>query len=108
MTYCRNCGAQINDNAAVCLKCGVALQQTAAGAGEKSKMAAGLLGILVGGFGAHNFYLGFKQKAIIQLVLGLLVVTAPISAVWGLVEGVMILTGSEAFTRDANGNLLKD
>ena len=35
----------------------------------KSKTTAGLLGIFLGIFGVHNFYLGFKKKAIIQLVI---------------------------------------
>ena len=26
--YCRNCGEQMNDNQAICLKCGVAVHQT--------------------------------------------------------------------------------
>lgn len=34
----------------------------------KSKMAAGLLGIFLGSFGVHNFYLGYTTKAVIQLV----------------------------------------
>lgn len=38
----------------------------------KSKMAAGLLGIFLGAFGVHNFYLGYTTKAVIQLCLTLL------------------------------------
>ena len=30
----------------------------------KSKMAAGLLGIFLGGLGIHNFYLGYTGKAL--------------------------------------------
>ena len=36
---------------------------------KKSKIGAGLLGIFLGGFGVHNFYLGYKDKAIAQLFL---------------------------------------
>ena len=74
----------------------------------KSKMAAGLLGILLGGFGVHNFYLGYTGKAIAQLLISLLScgILAFISGIWGLVEGIMILTGS--INTDANGNPLKD
>ena len=63
----------------------------------KSKMAAGLLGIFLGALGIHNFYMGYKGKAIIQLLLGtvgIIVLIGPIiSGIWGLVEGIMILTG---------------
>lgn len=78
----------------------------------KSKMAAGLLGIFLGSLGIHNFYLGYTTKAVIQLLVTLIggVFTCGIASiaiyVWGLVEGIMILTGS--INTDANGNPLKD
>ncbi|HOL73923.1 MAG TPA: NINE protein [Bryobacteraceae bacterium] len=77
----------------------------------KSKLVAGLLGILVGAFGVHRFYLGYTTIAIIQLVLGLLgIVTCGIttiaSGIWGLIEGILILTGS--INRDAKGVPLAD
>lgn len=74
----------------------------------KSKMAAGLLGIFLGSFGVHNFYLGYTGKAIAQLLISLLScgTLAFVSYVWGLIEGIMILTGS--INTDANGNPLKD
>ena len=74
----------------------------------KSKMAAGLLGILLGTFGVHNFYLGYTGKALAQLLITLLSCgsLAVVSSIWGLIEGIMILTGS--INTDANGNPLKD
>jgi TM2 domain-containing membrane protein YozV len=71
---------------------------------DKSKIAAGLLGIFLGGLGVHNFYLGYTQKGIIQLVLG--ICTCGLSGIWGLIEGIMILTGS--INTDAQGRPLKD
>ena len=104
--FCPNCGQQVTPGAAVCLHCGVALgvapnQGYGAPAmpGAKSKMAAGLLGIFLGGLGIHNFYLGYTTKAVIQLVVSLVggVITLGLAAlameIWGLVEGIMILTG---------------
>jgi TM2 domain-containing membrane protein YozV len=70
---------------------------------QKEKMVAGLLGILIGGFGVHNFYLGYTTKGIIQIVVT--IVTCGIGAIWGLIEGIMILTGS--INTDANGVPLK-
>jgi TM2 domain-containing membrane protein YozV len=84
----------------------------------KSKLAAGLLGIFLGGLGIHRFYLGYTNIGIAQLatdVIGwvLLPFTCGISMVliigahvWGLVDGVMILTGS--INRDAQGKPLRD
>lgn len=70
----------------------------------KTKMAAGLLGIFLGAWGVHNFYLGFTKKAIIQIVVT--VVTCGIGGLWGFVEGILILCGSENFSKDAAGNPL--
>ena len=76
----------------------------------KSKIVAGILGILLGSLGIHNFYLGFTKKAVIQLILTLLVFTSFISAIWGLVEGILILVSKpgEQWHRDASGAELQD
>ena len=68
----------------------------------KSKLVAGLLGIFLGGIGVHNFYLGFSGKAVIQIIVTL--VTCGIGSIWGLIEGILILTGS--INTDADGRLL--
>ena len=66
--YCHNCGKPLAPDATVCLNCGVANKQAPA-ADAKSKLVAGLLGIFLGSFGVHNFYLGYTGKAVTQLVL---------------------------------------
>ena len=75
---------------------------------QKSKIAAGLLGIFLGSFGVHNFYLGFMGKAFAQLAITVLScgMLAVVSSIWGLIEGILILTGSTAV--DARGIPLKD
>ncbi|MGI6269864.1 MAG: NINE protein [Candidatus Howiella sp.] len=140
--YCKNCGNQMDDVAAVCVKCGAAKGSgtnfcancgqpenpgaafcvncgapssvgtpVPAGA-QKSKLAAGLLGIFLGSLGIHNFYLGYQKKALIQLLVSLIggILTCGVAAVameiWGLVERIQILTGS--INVDANGVPLKD
>lgn len=64
--------------------------------GMKSKWAAGLFGIFLGSLGVHNFYLGRTGKAVTQLLLtvvGWIFVIGPVvAAVWGLIEGILILT----------------
>ena len=74
----------------------------------KSKIVAGILGILLGSLGIHNFYLGYNGKAIAQLLISVLSlgILSGISGIWGLIEGILILTGS--INTDANGNPLKD
>lgn len=60
---------------------------------QKSKLVAGLLGIFLGALGVHNFYLGNTGKAVAQLLMSLLSLgfLAGISAIWGLIEGIVIL-----------------
>jgi len=98
VSFCPNCAAPTAPGAAVCVNCGVALTQPVVGT-QKSKMVAGLLGIFLGSFGVHNFYLGFTKKGILQIVLT--VVTCGIAGIWGFVEGILILTGS--INKDSNG-----
>ena len=75
---------------------------------QKSKLVAGLLGIFLGAFGVHNFYLGFNNKAVAQLLITILScgLLSVVSGIWGLVEGILILTGEK--NTDAQGNPLKN
>ena len=103
--FCPNCGATTVPGAAVCTQCGVALTQAATNlADQKSKLTAGLLGIFLGGLGIHNFYLGYTGKAIAQIVLSLC--GFGIGGIWGFIEGILILTGS--INKDGKGNPLRD
>lgn len=103
VNFCPNCGAQTAPGAAVCTQCGVALAQPIPAGEQKSKLTAGLLGILLGGLGIHNFYLGYTGKGIAQIALSF---CFGIGYIWGLIEGIMILTGS--IKVDAKGIPLKD
>lgn len=74
----------------------------------KSKVAAGVLAILLGALGIHNFYLGQTGKGVAQLLITVLScgMLAVVSSIWGLVEGVLILTavpGSQPWGVDADG-----
>ena len=106
---CPECNSDIEKSANTCPNCGFTLKKNnTVNTTNKSKIAAGLLGILLGCFGAHNFYLGYTGKAVAQLLITLLscFVLSGISAIWGLIEGIMILTGS--INTDAEGNVLVD
>ncbi|MCL1665629.1 hypothetical protein BAS09_03115 [Elizabethkingia ursingii] len=60
---------------------------------SEKKVAAGVLGILLGGFGVHKFYLGYTKAGVIQLIATF--VTCGIASVIGLVEGIIYLTKSD-------------
>ena len=65
----------------------------------KSKVAAGLLAIFLGGLGIHKFYLGYTTQGIILLlvtILGALLLVGPlITGVISLIEGIIYLTKSD-------------
>ncbi len=114
--FCPNCGQPVQPNSAVCLNCGVAIGPSAPAGAQKSKLAAGLFGIFLGAFGVHNFYMGYTTKAVVQLcctIAGILLSCIGIGVlvvlgieIWGLVEGIMVLTGH--ISTDAKGVPLKD
>ena len=120
--FCSSCGSSLSTDTKFCPSCGAPVGQgntevpTSAApqmnsnvnnsyvAGGKSKMVAGLLGIFLGAWGIHNFYLGYSGKAILQIVLT--IVTCGIAGIWGFIEGILILCGN--INTDADGNALVD
>ena len=87
--HCYNCGVEINSNQAMCVKCGVSLST---GLNGKKKSTAGILGILLGGIGAHKFYIGSWGWGLIYLLF----VWTYVPAIIGLIEGIIYLTMDEA------------
>ena len=109
-TFCPSCGNEMAPGVTVCDKCGYQApsgftntQQESAYPNQKSKLAAGLLGILLGALGIHNFYLGYTGKGVAQILLTVFVCGT--GAIWGLIEGIMIFVGS--IDKDAQGIPLK-
>jgi TM2 domain-containing membrane protein YozV len=70
---------------------------------DKSKVVAGVLQIVLGGFGVGRFYTGHHGMAVLQLVVTL--VTCGLGSIWGVVDGIMILVNNT--TTDAQGRLLR-
>lgn len=66
---------------------------------DKSKLAAGLLQLFAGGFGAGRFYLGHNGIAIAQLF------TCGGLGIWALIDAILILMGN---VRDVHGRPLRD
>ena len=74
--------------------------------GANKKMAAGICGILLGGFGVHKFILGYNTEGVIMLaawVVGMFLTCGIASiavGIVGLIEGIIYLTKSdEEFVR---------
>lgn len=95
--YCRDCGSAIASRAEICPKCGV--RQTTPVASGRSRVAAALFGIFLGGLGIHKFYLGQTGLGIVYLLLCWTFIPALI----GFIEGIIYLTMSdEAFSAKYN------
>jgi TM2 domain-containing membrane protein YozV len=88
--YCHACASVLDVRAELCPKCGV--RQTAARSESgRSKIAAGVFALLLGGFGAHKFYLGKAGQGILYLVFFWTFIPAFIA----LIEGILYLTMSD-------------
>lgn len=115
-SYCNKCGGKTHPQAVICVHCGCSfvdepISEPKEETGSRSKLVAGILGIVFGAFGIHNFYLGFNKQAGIQLGLGLAGlltcgITTLVSAAWGVIEGIQILSGSKS--KDTDGKPLID
>ena len=103
--FCANCGKELNPGAAICVACGAAVKGTAVAAEEdqKSKLVAVLLAFFLGWIGVHDFYLGYTKYGIIKIVLT--VCTGFGGYIWAFIDFVRLLTGS--LHTDANGVELK-
>ena len=109
-SYCGNCGSEVAKEADVCPTCGTNLKR---GVGApKSKLVAGLLGIFLGVFGIHRFYLGYTTIGLVQLLVSVILgiftcgISTALVSLWGFVEGILILCGT-VITTDAGGNELQ-
>lgn len=114
--YCQACGASTLATATVCSRCGILLENPAPySAGQpyaqpinpiyttpKSRLAAGLLGIFLGGLGIHSFYLGETTKGVIQIIVTM--VTCGLGSLWGFIEGILLIAG--VINVDGYGNPL--
>lgn len=112
MKYCSNCGAEVNENAAVCVKCGCALKSNDALVNqptcEQSSKASMLLGIIAIIFGAIAFllviavqsYLTSSYEGRIQRLasdfestrLGLMILFLPVPGILSVIGFILGLT----------------
>ena len=107
--FCSHCGNAVSPMAAACPQCGhpVATQQATGqplggqpGVGQplanpytpaKSRVTAGVLGILLGGIGIHKFYLGKVGLGVVYILF----CWTYVPAIIGLVEGIIYLTQND-------------
>ena len=96
--FCKNCGAEIDDKAVICVKCGCSTVADSASptqeisnattASEKSRLIALLLCTFFGIIGVHRFYLGRIGSGIGMIfTLGGL-------GIWLTIDWIIILCGT--------------
>lgn len=86
MTTCGACGNTLHVTAPICPHCGASQRSR----DYKSKFAAGLLAIFLGGFGVHRFYLG-QWWGVFYLLLFWTIVPGLIA----LIEGIVFLVTNQ-------------
>lgn len=100
--FCPSCGKVIKQEAFVCVHCGALNKLNSEAAqfyssyknnftGNKDKITATLLALVLGGCGAHKFYLGDKKMGVVYIML----MPTFIPALLGLIEGIRFLCMSD-------------
>ena len=66
-SFCANCGKTINATADVCLECGFAVKKSSDT--DDNKMMLGIIALLIGGLGIHNFLMGETKKGVFKIIM---------------------------------------
>ena len=92
--YCQECGSLILAKAEICPKCGVrqAVNQAVTSPSGRNRLTAAMFALLLGGIGAHKFYLGKVGMGIFYLLF----CWTFIPLIASLIEGIMYLTMTDA------------
>lgn len=106
--FCKNCGAEIDDKAVICVKCGCSTANNMSASqlnavlgteSPKSGLVAFLLCTFVGLIGVHRFYLGRIGSGIAMIfTLGGL-------GIWLLIDWIIILCGN---FKDNDGKIVSN
>ena len=108
--YCPHCGRRVPYQQEICEYCGGVVFSLYH---EKSRhrVVAGLLALLLGYLGLHNFYLGYPKKGLFKLIITVILFLLGIGALtiliwgWAWIEGINILRGETRV--DSKGRFLK-
>ncbi len=85
--FCSNCGAPIPPNAPICMNCGVSAKQYLDG---KDKTAMALICFFLGGIGIHNFMMGENKKGIFKIATAI-ITCGFVSGIIALIDFIKIL-----------------
>lgn len=87
--FCANCGKEVAENADVCLSCGVAVKKAGGDLAGKDKIVIALICFFLGSLGIHNFMMGETKKGVFKIILS--VPGALLCGIPTVVCGVLVL-----------------
>lgn len=67
--FCANCGKEIDPAAVVCMNCGVAIKNTSGDLAGQDKIVMILICFFLGGIGIHNFMMGETKKGVFKIIM---------------------------------------
>ena len=85
--FCANCGKEVAPNADVCMNCGVAIKKANKNLNGQDKIVLIIVALIVGGLGIHNFMMGETKKGVFRIIMSLL---CGIGYIFALVDLVKI------------------
>ena len=97
--YCSGCGKLIHKDAYACPTCGAPQGNVTGAAGEKSRVIAIVLALLLGGFGFHKFYLGRIGWGILYIVF----FWTLIPSIAALIESIIYITTTDQAFKEKYG-----
>lgn len=86
--FCANCGQSVAPEAEVCLSCGVAVKKAGGNYGNYDKIVIALVCFFLGYLGIHNFMLGETKKGVVKIVFTVL---CGIGTILALIDFIKIL-----------------
>ena len=67
--FCANCGQPLAPNAEVCMSCGVAVKKANGDLNGQDKVVMILICLFLGGLGIHNFMMGETKKGVFKIIM---------------------------------------
>ena len=91
--FCANCGSSMNPEAEVCLNCGVAVKKTGNGnyLNGQDKIVMILVCLFLGGLGIHNFMMGETKKGVFRIIMSF---CCGIGGILALIDLIKIAMGT--------------
>lgn len=89
--FCANCGNALPENADVCMNCGVAVEKESDYLNGQDKIVMILVCLFLGGLGIHNFMMGETKKGIFKIIMSF---CCGIGGILALIDLIKIAMGN--------------